>query len=287
MRVLILGATGMIGSALFRVMHEKSELEVIGLVRDNSAKLFFPANFRDSIVCGDPLRSEALLELIVKISPDVVINSIGITKHRPESSDPALSIGVNSLFPHQLAKYCSLINARLIHVSTDCIFSGAKGGYLEHDVSDAQDIYGKTKALGEIDYPNAITLRTSTIGHEFQTKYGLLEWFLSQKNQCRGFSRAIFSGMTNIEFSRVIRDFVMPNVNLSGIYNVAGIAINKYELLKIISSQYGRDIQITEDRSFEINRTLNAERFGLATGYKAPEWCELIREMHYYNLQGE
>jgi dTDP-4-dehydrorhamnose reductase len=184
--------------------------------------------------------------------------------------------------PHRLAGLCKLAGARLIHVSTDCVFSGEKGKYVENDFADARDVYGKSKALGEVDYPHAITLRTSTIGHELQSEYGLLNWFLSQKGACRGYTRAVFSGLPTVVFAQVVRDIVIPNVNMSGLYHVAAKSISKYDLLKLIAGVYGKTIEIVSDDKLVIDRSLNAERFQLATGYIAPEWPELVKLMHAY-----
>jgi len=184
--------------------------------------------------------------------------------------------------PHRLAKLCTLIGARLVHISTDCVFSGEKGGYVESDFTDARDVYGKSKALGEVDYPHTITLRTSTIGHELNSAYGLLDWFLSQNKSCKGYNRAIFSGVPTVILAQIIRDVVIPHKELSGIHHIAAKSINKYELLKLIAEVYGKSTQIIYDDSIVIDRSLNADKFRAATGYVAPEWLELIRAMHAY-----
>jgi len=162
-------------------------------------------------------------------------------------------------------------------------FSGKQGRYTEDDLPDADDIYGRTKALGEINYPNAITLRTSTIGHELQSRYGLLDWFISQQGSCKGFKRAIFSGLPTVEFARVIRDIVIPRPDLHGIYHVAGPAIAKYDLLKLIAEVYKKTIDIIPDNDFSIDRSLDADRFLAATGYQPPDWPDLIKLMYAYN----
>jgi dTDP-4-dehydrorhamnose reductase len=168
----------------------------------------------------------------------------------------------------------------LIHISTDCVFSGEKGGYVESDFADARDVYGKSKALGEVDYPHAVTLRTSTIGHELKSEYGLLDWFLSQQGRCKGYTRAIFSGLPTVVFAQVVRDVVIPHEKLSGLYHVAAKSINKFDLLNLIADVYGKDIEIVPDEKLVIDRSLDANRFRLATGYVAPEWSDLIKWMH-------
>ena len=283
MKVLVLGASGMIGSTLLNVISERSEYEVLGTVRGQRIKRFFHASIASNLMLNkDITNHNGLVNMLQKIRPDVILNCIGLTKHKAGAEDPLNAIPINTLLPHRLAKICASIGSRLIHISTDCVFSGEKGSYVESDFADARDIYGKSKALGEIDSPNAITLRTSTIGHELNSQFGLLDWFLSQDGQCRGFRRAIFSGLPTIILAQIIRDVVIPQKELSGIYHVAARPINKYDLLKLIATEYGKSISISPDDSFVLDRSLSAAKFNAATGYIAPEWPELIRLMHAF-----
>jgi len=283
MRVLVLGASGMIGSTVLRVLSEKKEWRVFGTIRDESVNRFFSAPIAEHLIAGiDVEHSDVLAKVLDQFRPEVVVNCAGLTKHKPEVEDPLVSIPINTLMPHRLAGLCKLVGARLIHVSTDCVFSGEKGGYTEDDYADARDVYGKSKALGEVDYPHAITLRTSTIGHELQSKYGLLDWFLSQEGRCKGYNRAVFSGLPTVVFAQIIRDVVIPRPELSGLFHVGAKPINKYDLLKLIATVYGKQIEIESDSKLVIDRSLNAERFQGATGYVAPEWPELIETMHAY-----
>lgn len=271
----------MIGSAMFRVLSEKKEWEVRGTLRSNAWKRFFPETLAGKLIPDvDVERHDALVRVFAQVQPDVVVNCVGLTKHHSEAEDPLLSIPLNALLPHRLADLCAATGSRLVHVSTDCVFSGTRGGYLEDDAPDAVDVYGKSKHLGEVDDAHAITLRTSTIGHELQSAYGLLEWFLSQQGSCKGFNRAIFSGLPNTEFARVVRDVVIPRPELHGLYHVGADPIGKYELLKLIARVYGKQIDIVRDDEFSIDRSLNSARFNQATGYKAAAWPELIQAMH-------
>jgi len=281
MRVLVLGANGMIGNAIVRVLNENIDWEVFGTVRSREVKKFFSPRIAERLVPGvDVDNHDVLVKIFGQVRPDVVINCIGLTKHLIGSDDPRLAIPINALLPHRLAGLCGLAGARLIQVSTDCVFSGAKGGYTEDDASDATDIYGKSKSLGEVHYPGTITLRTSTIGHELQSAYGLLNWFLSQRDQCKGFTRAIFSGLPSVIFAQLIRDIVIPRPELSGLYHVAGRVIAKYDLLRMIAAVYGKSIEIVPEDQVTIDRSLNADRFRAATGYVAPDWPALIEIMH-------
>lgn len=283
MRVLVIGASGMIGSTVLRVLSEKAEWEVFGTIRSKRDKIFFTASIGERLVAGiDVEHSDSLIKVLDQLRPNVVVNCAGLTKHKPEADDPLVSIPINTLMPHRLAGLCKLIGARLIHVSTDCVFSGVRGRYVEEDFPDARDVYGKSKALGEVLYPHAITLRTSTIGHELQSKHGLLDWFLSQEGRCMGYSCAIFSGLPTVVFAQVVRDVVIPKGELSGLYHVAAKPIDKYELLKLIANVYGKTIDIVPDNKLVIDRSLDAKKFQLATGYTAPEWSELINLMHTY-----
>ncbi len=283
MKVLVFGASGMIGNTVLRVLSEKEDWEVFGTVRDKSVKRLFSAAIGKRLRAAvDVERQDSLARILDQIRPNVVVNCAGLTKHKPEAEDPLMSIPINTLMPHRLARLCKLVGARLIHVSTDCVFSGEKGGYIEDDFTDARDLYGKSKALGEVLYPHTITLRTSTIGHELQSKYGLLDWFLSQEGRCKGYTRAIFSGLPTVVFAQIVRDVVIPHTELSGLYHVAAKPIAKFDLLKMIAAVYGKTIDIVPDDKLMIDRSLNADRFREVTGYVAPSWPELIELMHAY-----
>jgi dTDP-4-dehydrorhamnose reductase len=283
MKILVIGASGMIGSTVLRVLSEKSDWEVLGTVRDGSVKRFFSAVLGERLVSRiDVENHDTLVKVFAQVRPDVVINCAGLTKHLPGAEDHLVALPINTLMPHRLAGLCDLVGARLIHISTDCVFSGKKGGYTEDDPADATDVYGKSKFLGEVNYPHVITLRTSTIGHELQSAHGLLDWFLSQQGQCKGYTRAIFSGLPTLVFAQVIRDVVIPRPDLSGLYHIAGKPIAKYDLLRLIAEVYGKSIEIVREDQFEIDRSLNAERFRAATGYVAPDWPELVKLMYSY-----
>lgn len=273
----------MLGSMVLRVLSEKNDWEVFGSVRDGSVRKYFPVSIAERLRVGvDVEQSDSLVRTLNEIRPDVVVNCVGLIKHKQEVEDPLVCIPINSLLPHRLAGLCKLVGARLIHVSTDCVFSGATGRYAEEDFADARDLYGKSKSLGEVDYPHAITLRTSIIGHELQSKNSLLDWFLSQEGQCKGYTRAIFSGLPTVVFAQVVRDVVIPRAELSGLYHLAAKPIAKFDLLKLIADVYGKTIDIVPDDNLRIDRSLDAKRFQLATGYVPPEWPELIKLMHAY-----
>ena len=271
----------MIGNAMLRVLSEKPDWTVIGTVRAESDKFRFPEPIASQIVMGIDLADhDTLVRLFRDQKPDAVVNCAGVTKHLAAGNNPLTAILLNALLPHRLAELCGMIGARLIQISTDCVFSGARGRYKETDAVDAQDIYGRSKVLGEVSGPGLITLRTSTIGHELHTRYGLLEWFLSQI-RCKGFTRAVFSGLPSVVFAQVVRDIVLPDRSLSGLYHVAAEPISKADLLAMIACAYGRtDIKIVPDDECVIDRSLDATHFFSATGYRAPSWAEMIDTMH-------
>jgi dTDP-4-dehydrorhamnose reductase len=282
-KILILGASGMLGSATLRVFTEKAGHEVIGSIRSHSSRTLFPAELQKHlVVAGDVENHDALTELFLTIRPQVVINCIGLIKQLSQANDPLNAIPINALLPHRIARLCALVGARMVHISTDCVFSGSRGAYLESDVSDAQDLYGRSKYLGEVDYPHAVTLRTSIIGRELSGANGLIGWFLKQEKTCMGYSKAVFSGLPTVELARVIRDIVLPRPELRGLYHVASSAINKYDLLELVAKIYKKNTEVTPDSQLVIDRSLNADRFAAATGYIAPTWPELIATMHLY-----
>jgi dTDP-4-dehydrorhamnose reductase len=280
MKVLVLGASGMIGSAMYRILSEQKDWEVWGAMRSSTIVSRFPEALAGRLIQGgDFLETDSLIRILAGHRFDVVVNCAGLTKHRPEGNDAYLAIAMNALFPHRLSQLCRGFGTRLIHVSTDCVFSGETGGYTEASASDAPDVYGKSKFLGEVHDEGVITLRTSTIGHEFQTRFGLLEWFLTQQS-CKGYSNAIFSGLPSVVFARVVRDIVIPQTHLTGLYHMGAGAINKLDLLERIARIYGKQVTVIPDAAVRIDRSLDSSRFNTATGYVAPEWQELLEVMH-------
>ena len=283
--VLILGASGMLGNAALQIFSESGEHKLVGSIRSSASKYLFPASLQKHLLVGGDIENpDALIQLFHRVRPQVVINCIGLIKQLPHASDALSAIPLNAVLPHRIAHLCGLAGARLVHVSTDCVFSGSKGGYLESDEPDAQDLYGRSKLLGEVDSPHAITLRTSVIGHELAGANGLVGWFLRQQGICTGYNKAIFSGLPTVELARVIRDVVLPRTDLHGVYHVASSAINKYEFLTMVAGVYGKKIEITPDAGLVIDRSLNAQRFNTATTYTPPPWPLLVEMMHRYEI---
>ncbi len=281
-KILILGITGMLGHILFSELSLCNDLDVYGTLRLKEDKnRWFSEGLSGNIYVNIDVSDLSLVDKVIsELKPDFVINCVGLVKQSPISKDPIQAITINALFPHKLAYVCRNNNSKLIHFSTDCVFDGKKGGYTESDQSNAVDLYGRTKFLGEVNYNSCITLRTSLIGHELKNKHGLVEWFLSQKSAVKGFTSAIFSGFPTVEIANIIKRFVLPNKNLKGLCHLSSKPISKYNLLKLISDIYNKEIEIIPYDDYHINRSLDSAKFRKLTGYNPPEWMELVKEMY-------
>lgn len=281
-RILILGISGMLGHVVFTKLFNEEGYDVFATSRNNDGLTqWFPEEHFKNIKSGiDADNFDSIVRVMTEVQPDVVINCIGLIKQLPSANDPISAISINALFPHRVAKACMAVGARMIHISTDCVFSGEKGNYSEDDPSDATDLYGRTKFLGEVSYPHCVTLRTSIIGHELKGKFGLIEWFLSQKDKVRGYTNAIYTGFPTIEIARIIAEYVIPNQDLSGVYQVSSAPINKYELLRLVAQKYGKSVEIEPYGDFFCDRSLNSSRFQKNAGYSPPSWIELIDAMY-------
>jgi dTDP-4-dehydrorhamnose reductase len=282
MRILILGATGMLGYQIFKTCIDRN-ITALAVVRNKQLLLDNLApEFSDRIgVIDDVKNIAAIAEIIASFKPDYLVNCVGIIKQSPLAENHYESIAVNSFLPHQLARLSVDAGFRLIHISTDCVFDGRKGMYKETDPSDAYDLYGKTKYLGEVNYGQAITLRTSIIGHELAvSKHGLVDWFLSQEKKVNGFSKAIFSGVTTLELTRIILDVLSRPEMEPGLYQVASKPISKLDLLKIIAEVYKKEIEIVPTDNFVIDRSLDGSRFQNVTGYQIADWPTMVTGMH-------
>ena len=281
MRVLILGGAGMLGHMLWRRLYQRFDVYVT--VRKTASYyknlyLFEPERLKGEV---DVRRSEDMLEAFGWSKPDVVINAVGIIKQLKEAEDPLLSLEINSLFPHHLALTCGATGTRFIHISTDCVFSGKAGSYTEHSISDATDLYGRTKFLGEMYSQGILILRTSIIGPEIGRSFGLLEWFLAQKGgRCRGFSKAIFSGLTTLALADLFADIIIDHPTLHGLYHVSSDPISKYDLLQIVNEVYQLGVTIEKEEEFVCDRSLDSKRFREATGWRPESWKDMIVELN-------
>ena len=270
----------MLGHRVWREFHES--MDAFAVVRrpygDYARLGWFEAA---RVIDGVDVSSDDALERAFGVArPDVVINAVGIVKQRQDASDAVQSIAINALLPHRLAAICGSSGARLIHLSTDCVYTGSRGSYSEADPPDARDLYGRSKLLGEVDSEGCLTIRTSMVGREIGSSRGLIEWFLSRRGETvKGFTRARFSGLTTAELSRVIRRVAQDHPELRGVWHVAGEQISKYDLLTMVDRVFGLGTTIVADDAFVCDRTLDASRFMHATGYRPPSWAAMIAEL--------
>lgn len=280
MRVLIFGGSGMLGHKLWQVFQERSDTWVT--VRSNHSAYARYGIFDSERMLGgvNVFDFDTVMRAVAAVRPDVVVNAIGIIKQLPTAKDPVVSLTVNSLFPHRLAVLCQAAGTRLIHISTDCVFSGRGGMYSENDVPDAEDLYGRSKLLGEVSSPNCLTLRTSVIGRELGTTNGLVEWFLSnQGGRVQGYTNAIYTGFPTLILAQIIADVIERYPDLSGLYHVSSKPISKYELLCLLRDAYQVSIEIEPFPNVCIDRSLDSSRFRAATGFVPQPWPEMVQAM--------
>ncbi len=280
MKILVLGGDGMLGHQLLKRLSGDHQVRVT-LHQDASQYRDYGLFGHDNAYYGIDVRTfERLVEVLADFQPDVVINAVGVIKQRSSSKESIPSLELNALLPHKLSLLCKAVSARLVQISTDCVFSGEKGSYTEADVSDATDLYGKSKYLGELTDPHCVTLRTSIIGLELARKKSLIEWFLAQKGEIKGFHKAIYTGLTTIEMAHIIEFVLQQCPGLHGVWHVASRPISKYELLKMLADKLERkDITLQSDVDFVCDRSLIGDAFVKQTGYKIPEWADMINEL--------
>jgi len=280
MKVLVVGASGMLGHKLWQTL--SSEVDTYAGVRQS-----LRAYSKYGIFDPDRLIPEldtrdfgTFIRAFNCVKPDVVINCIGIVKQVSSHASAEDFIRVNSLFPHQLAELCALCSTRLIHISTDCVFSGDQGMYSEEDNPDPVDLYGRSKFLGEVSGANCLTIRTSILGRELERSTGLLEWFLKQPDQTiKGYTEAIFSGMTTRALSNTLLEIVTQQPSLTGLYHVSSKAIDKHDLLSRIKDAFQLNTVVEPFDEYRVDRSLDSSTFRQQTGIVIPEWDEMIQEL--------
>jgi dTDP-4-dehydrorhamnose reductase len=229
----------------------------------------------------DATNLESVEHLIGEVRPDVVLNAAGIVKQRSAARDAAASIAVNSLWPHLVADACARVEARLVHISTDCVFNGSRGAYVESDTPDDWELYGRSKLLGEVsDRDHAITLRTSMIGWQLGEQTGLVGWFAAHRREpLKGFTKAVFSGLTTRVLTEVIRDVIIPNASLSGLWHISAEPIDKYTLLRGLADHLGWEVDLAPVDLPVIDRSLDSTQFRNRTGWSPPEWDEMLQQL--------
>jgi dTDP-4-dehydrorhamnose reductase len=277
MRVLVFGGDGMLGHELLLAWGGRHEVHVtlrLDLPAYQAYDLFQPSTSH----CGIDVRNlQDVVGVLADVRPEAVVNAVGIVKQRASAKEAIPSLEVNALFPHRLAQACRAAGARLVHLSTDCVFSGAKGGYTEQDVADAQDLYGRTKFLGEIHEPDCLTLRTSIIGLELSRRKSLVEWYLAQRGPVRGYRRAVYSGLTTREMAKAIEHFLVREPQLSGLLHLSSEPITKYDLLAALGERLGRkDVELRPDDNFVCDRSLDSSVLQVRAAYRVPAWSGML-----------
>jgi dTDP-4-dehydrorhamnose reductase len=278
MRALVLGGGGMLGHKLWQ--ESRDRLDACATIRASRlegplAAVLDPDRTVTGVMAEDPSSVQRAIE---QVEPEVVFNCIGIVKQAPQAVDPVASIRVNSLFPHQLAELCRARGARLVQVSTDCIFSGSRGGYTEEDPPDAPDLYGRSKLLGELEGEGCLTIRTSIVGRELTGGLGLVEWLISQRGgEAPGFTQAIFSGLTTRALAAALCDLIATRPDLQGVWHLSAEPISKHDLLAAIRDAMNLDVRIVPDDSVAIDRSLDSTRLRETVGWSPPSWPEMIQ----------
>jgi dTDP-4-dehydrorhamnose reductase len=282
-KVIVLGGAGMLGHKMFQVLRERLTGTFCTVREDVRKPPFDRVEFLqgEHIVPGvDVTDFPALEETLSAFRPEYVVNCVGVIKQRAEAVSSIPSITINSLLPHMLAQMAARWGGRVIHFSTDCVFNGTRGGYTEEDISDAEDLYGKTKFLGEVAGPNALTLRTSIIGRELTEHRSLLDWFLAQNHKAiRGYRRVIYSGVTTNYLSELVASIIQEHPGLNGLYQVASEPISKYDLLCLLREAYQLDVRIEPDDLEVSDRSMRCDKLRVAIGYQCPPWPALARQL--------
>jgi dTDP-4-dehydrorhamnose reductase len=281
MRILILGVSGLIGHKLLQEL--SSNFEVFGTLHKSKVQygnlsLFSGNNIIENI---DVAEFEILKDVLYAVNPDVILNCVGITKRKIIVNNPLNALIINSVFPHQLANWAKINHKRVIHFSTDCVFDGRIGNYNELSLTTAEDTYGRTKALGEINYDHSLTIRSSFIGQELFDRTELLDWFLAQNGkQIKGFKNTFYSGVSTIFMARVITNIISNFPDLSGLYQLAPEkSISKYELLNIAQKAFNVNIEIIPDEEHVHRPTLDASKLKNEINLIIPSWKEMMQEL--------
>jgi dTDP-4-dehydrorhamnose reductase len=280
MRILIFGGDGMLGHELLRSWKDRHEVWVT-LRQGKSAYAAYEALFGDRVLFDvDVRRLQDVVDAVAAAKPQAIVNAVGIVKQRAAAKETIPSLEVNALFPHRLAQVCAAAGARMVHMSTDCVFSGQKGQYVETDTPDAEDLYGRTKLLGEVAEPHCLTLRTSIIGLELGRHGSLIEWFLAQRGRIKGFRRAIYSGLTTSEMARAIEHLLVEEPALGGLWHLSPDPIDKHDLLTRLARRLGRnDVEIVPDDEFVCDRSLDSSALRARTTYRVPPWDAMLDEL--------
>lgn len=286
MTVLVLGASGMLGFAIHRVLADRG-IPVVGTVRQSAPTHPWAAGLRYAEGIEAEVPSD-IVRLAGDLGATAIINAAGVIKQVAGAADQGRLFRINSAFPRRLAGMLSPTGTRLVHFSTDCVFSGRRGLYAETDLPDADDDYGLSKYLGEPAGSHCLVLRTSIIGLGLAPNASLIDWFLAQTGRVRGFPHAVFSGLPVNAIGALLADRILDRTDLAGLWHLSAGPIDKAMLLKLVAAAWGRDdIEIVPDESVRIDRSLDSSRLRAEIGWQPPEWGALVSGMnHFYERLG-
>tara|TARA_Y100000591_G_C21829705_1_gene698859 strand:- start:98 stop:958 length:861 start_codon:yes stop_codon:yes gene_type:complete len=281
-KILILGSTGMMGSTISKILKNDERFEILCSYKSSKKIKIIKLNAKQKIKLNVNNLNE-IKRIINKFEPDYLINCVGLIKQLFNKKNIKKARYLNSILPKKLSKFADKKKFKIIHLSTDCVFSGKRGNYKELDKPDATDFYGISKFKGEVRSKNVLNIRTSIIGHEVNTSYSLLNWFLKQKI-VNGFKKAFFSGLTTLELSKIIiNEVILKNKISNGLFHVSGPKISKLNLLKIIKKIYKKNTTINIDYSFKIDRSLNSSKFRKKINLRTKSWPKMIKELKIFN----
>ena len=270
----------MLGHKLYQVLGQK--FDVWGTIRSDLESIRRFGFYDESSIIANIDAGDAgsIRQAVESARPDCVINAVGIIKQVPASKDVIHALTLNSILPHRLAELSAEFGFRLITISTDCVFDGAKGNYSERDTPDARDLYGISKLFGEIDRANTLTLRTSIVGRELRTGHSILEWFLNHPEPVvNGYTQAIYSGFPTVVLADLLSQILTDHPSLSGLYHVSSEPISKFELLKLFKKHYSKNTQIEPFDEYVIDRSLDSTRFRNAINFRPESWDEMVAKM--------
>ena len=279
MKILILGSSGILSKTLQLYLNKKN-VDFLTISRES--------NNNKNINLKNISNFKNLEQLIFKIRPTHIINCVGITKFNNAYKNKKLTVLLNTKMPIYLSELCKLNKIYLLHISSDCVFSGKKGNYTDNSYKDAKDLYGLSKKEGEVKNKFTTTIRTSFIGPELNTKKSLLSWFLSEKKFVRGYSKAFFSGITSLEVCRIIYNyFIKKNILQNKIINIGSRRISKFTLLTKIRKIFKKDINIVRYQNFIIDRSLDSKKFRKLTSYKMVKWDKMLLELKKFMINNK
>lgn len=283
MRILVLGGSGMWGHQVFLKMKKHFGVGQVACTLHKPVSHFAKFGIYEGCKVYDRADFSDFnqaTKVLQDYQPTIILNCVGLTPRKHDIQNQELYRKVNSELPYHLLQWAQKNSARLIHFSTDCVFSGKKGEYTEADIPDATDVYGSSKAKGEINDPSALTLRLSKIGREIEYKTELLEWFLAQRGKAaQGFSKAFYSGLTTNFMAKELIRIIEKFPNLNGLYQISSQKISKYELLKLINQTFDCQVEIQEKSDYAVDKSLNCELYIQKTGFQKPTWPDMLLEL--------